>query len=236
MSDEEKDTLLEAFAALREETDGESESAAETRRAVLLKATTKRRRKLIIARFVLPLAAVFALSTAWAAATGRLPKKITELFVSEHEREPRWVPVPVTTRELPPAPVATTVLTVEKPPIEDTPFTPPPAVSSAVVKPAPPKPSASVASALDPEERLYKVAHEAHFVTRDWNAALGAWDAYLAAHPKGRFAPEARYNRGLTLIRLGRKDEAKAALAPFADGTMGGYRQREARELLDAMP
>jgi len=233
---EEKDTLAEAFAALREETDGESTNAAETRRAVLLEATQKRRRKLIIARIVLPIAAVFAISTAWAAATGRLPKKITEIFVAEREPHGQWAPVPVTTRELPPPPVATTVMTVEKPPIEDTPFVPPAAVTASAPKPTPSvKPSASVA-AIDPEERLYKVAHEAHFVDRDWNAALAAWDGYIAAHPKGRFAPEARYNRALALVRLGRKDEAKTALAPFADGTMGGYRQREARELLDAMP
>ena len=235
MSDEEKDTLAEAFAALRGENDGESDAAAETRRAVLLKAANKRRRKLIIARVALPIAAVFAISTAWAAATGRLPKRVTELLGLEREQQTRWAPVPVTTRELPPPPVATTVTTVEKPPIEDTPFTTPPAVPSSAPKPPPPKPSASVA-AIDPEERLYKVAHESHFVDRDWNAALTAWDAYIAAHPKGRFAPEARYNRALALIRLGRKDEAKTALAPFADGTMGGYRQREARELLDAMP
>jgi len=36
-------------------------------------------------------------------------------------------------------------------------------------------------------------------------------------------------------LRLGRTDEAKAALRPFADGTFGGYRQREAAQLLEAM-
>ena len=88
---------------------------------------------------------------------------------------------------------------------------------------------------VDPEVALYKSAHEAHFATRDWTRALAGWDAYLAAHPRGRFAPEARYNRALALFRLGRRDEARDALRPFADGTFDGYRQKEAQQLLDAM-
>jgi TolA-binding protein len=87
----------------------------------------------------------------------------------------------------------------------------------------------------DREEGLYTVAHRAHFVDRDAAAALTAWDAYLAAYPDGRFAPEARYNRALTLVRLGRIDEARVALEPFADGRNHGYRQTEARRLLDAL-
>jgi hypothetical protein len=35
---------------------------------------------------------------------------------------------------------------------------------------------------------------------------------------------------------LNRRDEAKNALRPFAEGKeVGGYRQREAKDLLDAM-
>ncbi len=85
------------------------------------------------------------------------------------------------------------------------------------------------------EESLYSAAHQAHFVARDPAAALRAWDEYLAAYPDGRFALEARYNRALALVRLGRTGEARAALAPFADGRNGGYRQTEARALLDAL-
>jgi hypothetical protein len=57
----------------------------------------------------------------------------------------------------------------------------------------------------------------------------------LAAYPSGCFAPEARYNRALVLVRLGRRAEAREALRPFAAGELGGYRQREAKELIDAM-
>ena len=82
----------------------------------------------------------------------------------------------------------------------------------------------------------YRRAHGLHFKAGDWPAALAAWDAYLAEFPAGRFAVEARYNRAIVLARLHRIAEARAALAPFAAGAVeGGYRQREATELLDAL-
>jgi hypothetical protein len=34
---------------------------------------------------------------------------------------------------------------------------------------------------------------------------------------------------------LGRIDDARIALSPFADGRSGGYRQTQARALLDAL-
>jgi TolA-binding protein len=85
------------------------------------------------------------------------------------------------------------------------------------------------------EQSLYAKAHQAHFVDHDPAAALQGWEAYLAAYPDGRFSLEARYNRGICLVRLGRRSEARQALAPFAEGTYAGYRQHEARELLDAL-
>ncbi|MGK3993163.1 hypothetical protein [Sorangium sp. So ce1024] len=84
-------------------------------------------------------------------------------------------------------------------------------------------------------DALYQAAHRAHFVDRDPSAALAAWNAYLAAAPRGRFAVEAQYNRALCLVRLGRTDEARRALEPFAQGAFGGYRQTESRSLLEAM-
>jgi len=53
----------------------------------------------------------------------------------------------------------------------------------------------------------------------------------LGAAPRGRFANEARYNRAICLVRLGRHAEAQRDLEPFASGAMG-YRQNEARQLL----
>jgi hypothetical protein len=48
-------------------------------------------------------------------------------------------------------------------------------------------------------------------------------------------AIEERYNRALSLVRLGRVVDARTALLPFADGSNSGYRQHEARALLDAL-
>ena len=89
--------------------------------------------------------------------------------------------------------------------------------------------------AANAEEALYAKAHRAHFVEHDSLTAVRAWEAYLEAYPNGRFALEARYNRALSFVRLGWHDDARAALAPFAKGTYGGYRQREASELLEAL-
>ncbi|HVJ14494.1 MAG TPA: hypothetical protein VM686_03595, partial [Polyangiaceae bacterium] len=88
------------------------------------------------------------------------------------------------------------------------------------------------------EERelgLYRAAHRAHFVDKDWGAALSGWSEYLSKVPSGRFTLEARYNRALCLVQLGRKSEARSALEPFARGAFGAYRQREASELLLAL-
>jgi hypothetical protein len=94
---------------------------------------------------------------------------------------------------------------------------------------------ASAVVSVDRDAELYAAAHRAHFTEREPAAALREWDAYLAAFPDGRFALEARYNRALSLVRLGRLDEARGALDPFAAGRYAGYRAREARQLLEAM-
>jgi TolA-binding protein len=85
------------------------------------------------------------------------------------------------------------------------------------------------------QHELYRAAHQAHFGTRNCAAALRAWDEYLSLAPTGRFSAEAQYNRALCLVRLGRGGDAAIALTPFARGAYGSYRQREARELLEAL-
>ncbi|WP_394833754.1 hypothetical protein LVJ94_45340 [Pendulispora rubella] len=104
-----------------------------------------------------------------------------------------------------------------------------PDASPAPVVAAPP------AAPLDPTDDLYLRAHQMHFGKADPASTLASWDAYLHAAPNGRFAPEARFNRALVLVKLNRRNEAAAALAPFADGTYGGYRRNEARALLDVL-
>lgn len=110
---------------------------------------------------------------------------------------------------------------------------PPDSEAIAAVSPAEPE---APLPANDPDLELYREAHRAHFVRRDSRAALEAWDRYLAAYPRGNFALEARYNRALCLVRLGRHDAARQALAPFAAGEVaGGYRRTEASALLEAL-
>jgi tetratricopeptide (TPR) repeat protein len=75
-----------------------------------------------------------------------------------------------------------------------------------------------------------------HFVARDFGAALGAWDLYLALVGQAPLAVEARYNRALCLVRLGDYPRARAALLPIAQGAAGAYRLREARALLARLP
>jgi hypothetical protein len=108
-----------------------------------------------------------------------------------------------------------------------------------------PVPSAPALSAAQPEtaapapsdddpawDALYRAGHHAHFVARDPAAALRAWDQYLAVAPQGRFAPEVRFNRALDLLRLERRDEARAALLALRST---GYRARDVARLLAAL-
>jgi hypothetical protein len=101
---------------------------------------------------------------------------------------------------------------------------------------APPAGTAGAAQDDQGTLALYRRARQLHFVEQIPAAALAAWDAYLAAEPRGPLSVDARYSRALCLVRLGRKQEARAALEPFAAGNYGSYRQTEARALLDALP
>jgi hypothetical protein len=179
-------------------------------------------------------------TVSWALATGHVSALWTP---SEPVIEPATAPPP------PPAPKRRLAV-VQVPPaplIPDPP--PPPAPASVEQPPAPaehPLPVAPVnppkrgrsspVGSIAPVEALYRAAHDLHFHGGAPAATLAAWDAYLAAEPSGRFSVEARYNRALTLIRLGRYADARAALLPFALGSVeAGYRQREAGQLVERL-
>ncbi len=136
---------------------------------------------------------------------------VTSLHHEPPRIEPTPIEVPVPTRDVPaPLPL------------------PPP-----VVVVAPPVKSIAKPTVRAPALR-YERAHDLYFHAKDYLAALAAWDDYLAAEPDGRFATEARYNRALTLVRLDRLEDAKAALAPFAHGdVLAGYRKDEAATLIE---
>lgn len=172
----------------------------------------------------------------WAAATGRLiPVWDAVLGVGGDDRD-KAHPAPQdgvrqhdTSREgAPVVPVAPVVQpTVTDVRVETT--AAPAAVATREAK--------ALRAAPDKAQQLFAAAHELHFRGGEPARALQAWDAYLAFAPGGAFAVEARYNRALALLKLGRRDEAAAALAPFAASQVApaGYRQREAAALIEAL-
>jgi len=277
------DILREAARALRETADESAARPDETRARVMRSLQAQRARRLTAIRYLVPLAAVFIGSVAWASATHRMPdawyEVAAELGLAKQdapEEPPATAPraarapapatpeAPETPQTEPPAAdisapapqaIAEAPEAAPNPPAPPPPAPPKdkdPRVSSApaaptarvVATPEPPaeeppaeEPAAAKAPApVDPDAHaLYQAAHRAHFAEGNPSAAFAAWNAYLAAAPRGRFAVEAHYNRALCLVRLGRTDEAKKALEPFAAGSFGGYRQAEAQKLLDAM-
>jgi TolA-binding protein len=98
----------------------------------------------------------------------------------------------------------------------------------------PPAPEVPPELARDPELAQFRRAHDLHFQGKA-NAAIAAYGEYLGAYPGGRFVPEARYNTALNLLKLGQRSRAQSILKAFAEGRYGGYRQEQARGLLDAM-
>lgn len=269
------DLLRQATAALREQGDA-LDSGARTRARVLLSLHERKRRRRTRWALGAPLLILFAGSTAWASASGKLPQVVQVLtapftFTSgapppeaaaqkPASRKTSGAPTPAAAPVAPPLPEAPP-LPAE--PLDDAPAAPiapapkslPPALAAAPVtargadrggQRAPGAASSAARRAANPPEAieraseppdalsLYRSAHRAHFVERDPAAALAGYEAYLAAAPNGRFALEARYNRALCLVRVGRHAEARAALAPFAQGRFDGYRQDEARRLIDA--
>jgi TolA-binding protein len=106
---------------------------------------------------------------------------------------------------------------------------------AAKTAPEPPRPELPPA---DPELSQFRAAHELQVRAQgpaQRRAAIDAYAEYLRAYPRGRFVPEARYNTALDWIKLGDVGAARALLTPFASGVYDGYRQQEARELLDAL-
>ena len=108
-------------------------------------------------------------------------------------------------------------------------------VDHATLDPTPPAVAGDEPSPADSETLAFRDAHRAHFEARDFRAALDGWDRYLAEHPGGRYQPEARYNRALALVHLGRLREAREVLARFASTESGAYRQAEAAALVHAL-
>lgn len=256
----EDDLLASAFRSVRETYDGQHDEADLTLQRALFKTRGEARKRKIVRFSILPIAAALAVSSAWAGATGHLGKTMQDLLRREEPVEQHVAAPVVTAPVAPPAAIETAVAPVvtaepvapvvtapvvavasppaSLPPPVRTAIAPPPPPPRAVLAPPPPVepvvPSPA-ASAPDPAAALFAEAHRLHFREKDPARALAAWDAYLKAAPEGPLSPEAHYNRALTLVRLGRKSDAMSELAGFANGSYRGYRQAEARKLLDAL-
>jgi tetratricopeptide (TPR) repeat protein len=227
-----EDLLKAATRALRDETAEPDADGEFTRARVMASLHQGRVRRRTRLAFILPIAACLAAGTAWATATGRLPqafRALREVVYSTANPPAAKPPAPVAVKALP----VPSVVEAPPPPPEASPAPAPVDVEPpAAVKPAPS--TSSSAAFRDADGDLYRLAHEAHFARHDYARALSAWDAYLKAAPGGRLATEARYNRAICLLRLGRDAEARQALEPFAAGKLG-YRQSEAQQLLDEL-
>ena len=237
------DLLKAATRALQDETADDAADGRFTRARVMAslhQGKVKRRTRLA---FILPIAACLAAGTAWGAATGRLPavfhavsqfvgysSQTSEPKPAQHGTGAAKKPAPGAEHDaLPQVPPPPAEVTSEPAPVAETKPEPPKVEPQASAKPA------SSAAFQDADGDLYRLAHEAHFVNHDYARALSGWNAYLQAAPGGRLATEARYNRAICLLRLGRDAEARQALEPFASGKLGGFRQTEARELLEEL-
>lgn len=233
-----KDLLAEATRALRETESVSEFEARATRARVMTGLHQTRVRRRTRWAFLLPIAASFVAVSAWGAASGqaRVVLERLERYIGVTPRPPAQTNL--TPRKTLARPALSTASEptahVASPEVQ---LAPAPPAAAAETVPARPAPSTSASAAraerIDPALSLYRVAHTAHFVDRDPARALAAWDAYLRAAPRGQFAPEARYNRALSLVRLGRNQEARSALEPFANGDYGGYRQADARALVE---
>jgi TolA-binding protein len=248
------DPLLAALAAYREEHTGAAVRVALVRRRVLTGASQKRERRAKLLRFMLPIAATFVASAALAATEpgrARVQEAIQrlEVLLSGETQRPtpparvtraagdrrdaasptpegsasspeRAAPQVVTLDELPLAtPDASAVRDAEAAP-------PPEQLDATETTPPPAMPSADLLA--------YQRAHVLHFRGAPPKAALAAWDAYLAAYPRGTFAPEARLNRAVCLARLGKERDAKSALSEIASDE-GAYGRARATVLLEAL-
>lgn len=253
------DLLKRATGALRDETAQPELRSGLTRARLLDDAAKAQRKRATPLRWIVPFAITFGASTALAHFTHEyFPEVWNAVVPASLERQlpeneeavrratkptkkatvelPINVPVPVPVPESPvtptpgiaavePAPMQPRVKRTHEPASAHEPAATPEPVLA--IKPAPEAPAESA------ELALFRRAQKLH--TAKDRGAISAWDDFLRVAPKSPLATEARYNRALGLIRAGRSDDAREALAPFASGDMGGYRKREAAELIEAL-
>jgi hypothetical protein len=230
------------LAAVRAAGDGDHGTLAQSTRTRVRRSLERRARTRHRSVRGATIALVLLVSTvSWALSTGRMPllSPARESQPEPIELELPSLPSPVRveqTRPVRPRTAEPAVAEIPAEPLHAVPDPQWPVAPSEVPAPVKPVPVKRPA-AVRPAEVLYRKAHALHFhnTDGDWSGVLAAWDAYLAGEPTGRFAVEARYNRALVLVRLGRYADARTALAPYARGEHAGYRQLEATQLIERL-
>lgn len=257
------DILARAAQALRDAHTGERAASGFTRARIMNTLHRDRRRRILRWAVFSPLVSVLLVGSAWAQSTGNWPviwRAVSSVFSAAPQvREPSSR-APSQPRELaqravepPPASPEPALLEPKEPDPEPAPELAPQRErhpSSAPVRPkrparsrpsrprpenTQPKPAPELPTPAARELASFRAAHDLHFRGDRAREAIAAYDAYLREYPRGRFVPEARYNSALDRIKLGERAAAREALAPFAAGEYGGYRQKEASDLLDAL-
>jgi tetratricopeptide (TPR) repeat protein len=237
MSADRLDEATEALRAHLDEDPAPVDRVRQTRQAILDSVSAAPERNLLElpTRFTRPsrswvfaIAASFVLLASFALAGGRITHWMGLSGGADlHDRDAPSPSVPSLSSALPSSPVAP----APQPGPSTSEALPPPEVPVAQPAASTTVRTASTAAA----DELYYRAHALHFDDRNYPAAVTAWERYMQSAPNGRFAPEARYNRAMALLRLGRKVEAETALRPFAEGAYGNYRKAEAAALLKQM-
>lgn len=243
------DELERAIVALRQHRSGASTRAesTEARVVALVREQQRVRRRW---RWLVPLAAICAASSAWAAthlefaravlSDGSTPASAPSV-VPRHQPNLSSHPTSVA-NAVTPANDAAAPLPSAASPVDAVRL----AVPTPVLVPrgsalpgTPPSPSSgaelSQRTAPRPSYQIFRDAARLQYGRRDYAAALTAWDQYLAVEPNGALALEARFNRGVCLAGVGRSADAERALAPFAKGEYGQYRLQEARAVLERL-
>jgi len=240
------DLLAKMTRALAEEHDGATAVPEATRARVVRALSEQRPRRSKWLFLGVPALALLGGSTAFAAASGKLPRiveRAVAVFVEsgEGEADPlasnrkkaARMRESSATPEGPEEPAAVLAPEAEatEPSQVEADSAPPPQVDGSTSKHAARVPIAEADESLEG----YRAAHDAHFKEGNCEAAVVGYQKYLKEQPTGTFYLEAKYNLGVCLLRLGRTSEARVELRPFAQGKYGNYRKDRAQELLDAL-